>query len=232
VLQQKAFAPWALATSNNCGIVIQPQGANLDLTSDDATARQKYKLTLGPNGDARCRMLNGLVTVPSRPIAPTDTQPSMENVFYTNDNPTSNNWSAIASSQTSERFYDYQVDNPPFTSQTVIASSYGLHQVLYQTAVGMGYVDQNRLGLSPGNLFDPATSLDLGTEYLAQMFVLSGGLNNPTMSIGRTSNINLHLRYEHSTLARARRKVLVFQRQRTIALVHHQTASLCTPVRF
>ena len=175
VLQQRAFAPWALATSKNCGIVIQPQGANLDLTSDDATARQKYKLTLGPNGDARCRMRNGLVTVPSRPIAPTDTEPSMDNVFYTNDNPTSNNWSAIASSQTSERFYNYQVDNPPFTSQTVIASSYGLHQLLYQTAVGMGYIDQNRLGLSPGNLFDPATSLDLGTEYLAQMFVLSGG---------------------------------------------------------
>jgi len=48
--------------------------------------------------------------------------------------------------------------------------------VLYTTAVGQeGYKDQNGLGKSPGNMFDPQTSLDLGTEYLARMFVQTDG---------------------------------------------------------
>jgi hypothetical protein len=70
-----------------------------------------------------------------------------------------------------------RVDNSPFTAQTVIAASgYGLHQVLYTTALGQeGYKDQNGLGKSPGNVFDPQISLDLGTEYLARMFVQTDG---------------------------------------------------------
>lgn len=58
----------------------------------------------------------------------------------------------------------------------IAASGYGLHQVLYTTAVGQeGYKDQNGLGKSPSNMFDPQTSLDLGTEYLARMFVQTDG---------------------------------------------------------
>ena len=177
-LRQAALAPWALATSNNCSTILQPQGANLDLASDDATARQKYSLSLAPNGTTTlCRLANAFQTRPTRPINASDTLPSMENVFYTNDNNASpNNWEIIATkagSKTPQRFYDYQVDFPPFTAQTVIAASYGLHQLLYPTAVREGYKAQNGIGLSPGNLFDPATSLDLGTEYLAQQFKIS-----------------------------------------------------------
>src|SRR5262249_6249682 len=59
--------------------------------------------------------------------------------------------------------------------QTVIAASYGLHQVLYETAVGQGYVDSTGVGRAPRDLFDASTSLDLGTQYLAKRFRAQDG---------------------------------------------------------
>lgn len=42
-------------------------------------------------------------------------------------------------------------------------ASYGLMQLLYGTARGLGYAG------TPDGLFDPATNIDLGTKYLAQL---------------------------------------------------------------
>ena len=46
---------------------------------------------------------------------------------------------------------------------TVGDASYGLTQVLYCTAFGLGYAGQ------PAGLFDPATNLELGYRYLASL---------------------------------------------------------------
>jgi hypothetical protein len=176
LLRSKRLAPWALATSDDCSTIIQAQGTRLNLTSADATARQSYGLAVNRSGQPLCRVTDATQVTSSRAVNGADQLPTMENLFYTNDNDAGpSNWLALASKKTSQRFFDYQVDNPPFTAQTVIASSYGLHQLLYDTAVGMGYKGKDAVGLAPGGLFDPATSLDLGTEYLAQMFVDSDG---------------------------------------------------------
>lgn len=178
-LSQTAFASWALAESADCTVahITSQQGARLDLASSDATARQRYSLATGRDAQALCRVTGANQVVTTRPINSSDTLPSMENVFYTNDGVAAD-WEAQAArnpARSDLRFYDYQDDHPPFTAQTVLASSYGLHQVMYATAVGEGYVDGQGVGLSPGNLFQPSVSLDLGTEYLAKKFAKSDG---------------------------------------------------------
>ncbi|HSP17598.1 MAG TPA: hypothetical protein VLV78_22830 [Thermoanaerobaculia bacterium] len=171
VLRNPAFAPWALAQSSNCATVTVAQGAKLKLGSADATAREKYKLAHDARGSAICRVTSVADVINPNVITAADTLPSMENVLYTNDDDSKSNWVQAASnkSTTAQRFFDYQVDHPPFTAQTVIAASYGLHQLLYETAVGMGFKDAG-VGRPPGDLFDKTTSLDLGTEYLASKF--------------------------------------------------------------
>jgi len=209
-MAQSAFASWALAQSGNCAAITTPQGNNLDLNSQDAVARQRYSLALAPNGQPLCRVTNANQVTAARPINPADSLPSMENVFYANDNDANiNDWereSLKANKQisTAQRFYDYQIDNPPFTAQTVIAASYGLHQLLYTTAVGMGYADQNGVGLLPRQLFDPTTSLDLGTEYLSKMFMKSDGLqeNNYSDMPGLLAQFGPALRFYNSSVPR------------------------------
>jgi hypothetical protein len=57
--------------------------------------------------DPRCVMVNALFINPRRPIAPTDTTPSMENVFYANDQDgaIARDWTKQAANSTRERFY-------------------------------------------------------------------------------------------------------------------------------
>ncbi len=164
-LTDNALAPWRIATSSDCSNIVLPQGTRLVLSSADANARNNYTIALNQqNQNPLCRVTNISQVQSLRLIKPADTLLSMENIFYTND-PTIN-W---ANADIFQSFADYQVDNPPFTGQTVIAASYGLHQVLYTTAVqDEGFVDANNVGRPPSSLFDRFTSLDLGSNYLAQ----------------------------------------------------------------
>lgn len=176
-LQATSVRPWALGQSSDCNTVTVAQGARLDLASIDATSRQKYNLAHDAQGVALCRVTAAAQVTNPQAITPTDTLPSMENVFFTNNSGSGNGWLAVATnahSPTPQRFFDYLLNHPPFTSQTVIASSYGLHQLMYQTAIGEGYRDTAGVGLSPGDLFMPSTSLDLGTQYVALQFRSSG----------------------------------------------------------
>jgi soluble lytic murein transglycosylase-like protein len=187
LLSNKPFRPWALAQSSDCSNahIFFPQGAQLDLTTEDGNARSQYALSRDGKGDPLCRMTNANQVTNPKPIIPQDTLTAMENIFYTNDNNQGvNNWEAVSiraskgRNSSVQRFYDYQVDNAQFTAQTVLASSYGLHQILYTTAVSMRYVDKNGIGLSPGNLFRPSISLDLGTQYIATQFRNTDGAEN------------------------------------------------------
>jgi hypothetical protein len=58
-------------------------------------------------------------------------------------------------------------NHPAYDAQTAVAASYGLLQVLYTTAVEtmQWNVGQSGLTRHPSYLFDPGTSLDLGTGY-------------------------------------------------------------------
>ena len=122
-----------------------------------------------------------MISVPDSPtgraIAPADALISMENVLYANDACILQNFCADWSTQNQASFISFtqtfQDTHDPFSAQTVVASSYGLHQLLYSTAVGMGY-RQNEIGLPAHLLFDPFTSLDLGSRYLATVYLKAG----------------------------------------------------------
>ena len=61
-----------------------------------------------------------------------------------------------------------------FTAQLVLASSYGLGQTLYETAVNRGFDDRTYKGQNPArpvtDLFIPEVSLDLSAKHLAQAY--------------------------------------------------------------
>ena len=65
--------------------------------------------------------------------------------------------------------YFWLQDNPDYLAQTAIAASYGLMQVLYTTAIDPLNWNAGQPGSSrpPAALFDPATSFDLGSHYVA-----------------------------------------------------------------
>lgn len=68
-------------------------------------------------------------------------------------------------------------DKYNFVAQTLIASSYGLMQIMYPTAVKTMNYQQNGVGLNPLNLFRPATNVTLGVGYLANQFKKVNGLS-------------------------------------------------------
>ena len=55
-------------------------------------------------------------------------------------------------------------------AQTIIASSYGLMQLLYTTAVENG-LKENGVGLSPTILFNPSENLKYGAKYLVKCII-------------------------------------------------------------
>ncbi|HLZ00429.1 MAG TPA: hypothetical protein VKT33_15325 [Candidatus Angelobacter sp.] len=171
--------PWTLAQSRNCtsdpaiaGNV--PAGDNIELSSADVTPRQKiYGVFVDDKEIPLCRV----PAIPQSPvvsaISSEDALLSMENILYTNDacffQSICSGWATI-NAGSFDTFTDFQVEHPPFTGQTVVASSYGLHQLLYPTAViDMGFADGG-IGLPPQQLFDPFVSLDLGSRYLATQY--------------------------------------------------------------
>jgi hypothetical protein len=189
-LKEKALQPWALAVATDCTdkTIFLKQGSKLSLSSVDATKREKYSLALDKDKKTPlCHITDGSqIGTNKQAITSADTLPSMENVFHTNDEAgPKEHWlklSVDAKSPIPKAFSDYQVSKNPFTAQTVIAASYGLHQVLYGTAVGQGYKDAQGVGLSPGGLFVPSTSLDLGSEYVVNRFKVSAVAEGSTYS--------------------------------------------------
>jgi len=179
-----ALQPWLLGQSSDCSTISAPAGSNIVLSSPDVTPRQGlYGVFINNNGNPLCRVMNIPTNPVARGITSTDALLSMENILYTNDACFFNGcafWTTINAGAFG-RFANWQVDNPPFTGQTVVASSYGLHQLLYGTAVGMGYKN-NGVGMSPHMLFDPFTSLDLGSRYLAITYQNNGGLEDVDFS--------------------------------------------------
>jgi hypothetical protein len=73
-----------------------------------------------------------------------------------------------------------------YLAQTAVASSYGLLQVMYPTAVGTMKWKQNcsPQDRDPVLLFDPNTSLDLGAGYDASNISSWGFHKNPSPSFG------------------------------------------------
>lgn len=180
----RALQPWLLAQSPNCSIdpTVQgniPASTNIDLSGPDVTPRQRiYGVFTDNNGNPLCRVPK----IPESPVAAaissSDAVLSMENILYANDacffHSICSGWATI-NDRSFAIFADFQVNHPPFTGQTVIASSYGLHQLMYDTAVFMGYTGDDKLGLPPHLLFDPFISLDLGSRFLALKYRTNHG---------------------------------------------------------
>jgi hypothetical protein len=168
--------PWALAEgAAQCQTVIVPAGTAIgnDLGNPDVVSRQRLGIFTSTNGSPLC----GVTEVPSpttgRNIQANDSLVSMENILYANDacvTGTCLGYSVINSKSFVRFTESFQDTHSPFSAQTVLASSYGLHQLMYDTAVGMGYKGSDKSGLPPHSLFDPFTSLDLGSRYLALKF--------------------------------------------------------------
>lgn len=60
-----------------------------------------------------------------------------------------------------------------FVAQSVVASSYGMMQILYTTALEMGFVNtvgKEKEGPNPQFLFRPALNIQLGSDYLAKQY--------------------------------------------------------------
>jgi hypothetical protein len=184
-LKVKALRPWALAEATDCTskTIFLTAGAKVtDLTSPDVIPRQedlpfRLKLALGPdNMTPLCQVWNPAQIVSTGNID-NDPLPSIENVLFTNDD--LQHWFSNASGHLIVRYLiiyealvpsEIPLPHTPSTAETVVASSYGLHQVLYTSAVEWGYTDSQGVGLPPSDLFIPAKSLDLGSQYLAKKF--------------------------------------------------------------
>lgn len=74
-----------------------------------------------------------------------------------------------------------------FIAQTILASSYGLMQIMYPTAVDCcKYKDENGIGLDPIGLLDPNKNVSCGTLYLVNLFIsvnkFQQGVNLPLFS--------------------------------------------------
>ncbi len=65
-----------------------------------------------------------------------------------------------------------------FTAQTVVASSYGLMQILYTTAASKNdgeYLDSTGAGLDPSGLLDPEINLKVGSLVLKKKYTSANG---------------------------------------------------------
>jgi len=76
-------------------------------------------------------------------------------------------------------FRQYLATNPSYGDRRPqeVSASYGLMQILYTTAVEMGFAGH------PWELFAPGTSLLYGAKYLKQLLHWSGALDDPTSDL-------------------------------------------------
>jgi len=158
--KQNPYARYRLATSDGLA-----QGS--DILSEDVSRRSIYKI-----------VVNGT----TRPIADNDALVSAKNIYDTNDY--QENWSINSPARAA------MVAKKPellqFTAQTPIAASYGLLQILYDTAIkpmSWSGIDGAR---NPSYLFDTDVniaggggSLSLASGYLRRIFARA----NPTISV-------------------------------------------------
>jgi hypothetical protein len=170
-LKDTRLAPWRLATSRDCSHTVLAQGTSLNLQTTNATSRSRFQIQLDGSSVPLCHVTATGQGASARNIAPADALVSMENILFTNDATGYGSWMRINNSSFAD-FQTYQANGgKPFTAQTVIAASYGLHQVLYTTATQqMGYTDANGEGLPPAGLLNPSISLFFGSEYLAEKY--------------------------------------------------------------
>ena len=170
------FAPYRLQTFPDfTDHAALSQGA--DLLAADIQPRQKYFVQLdsdNPNNPPLARVVSASDSPLSRRLNSNDSLITMENIFWTNDKQHAReNWSTvIGGRKRKKRLEDYQAARKsPFVAQTVIASSYGLMQMTYPTAVDrFKYIDGNGIGLPPHLLFDVDTSIDVGTQDVSKAF--------------------------------------------------------------
>jgi len=148
---QSPYSLYRLQTSDNLA-----QGSSI--LSDDVSPRSRYNI-----------LDNGVI----RSISESDSLVSAENIYNTNDG--TQNWS-----KNSPRRARQVSANPRllrFTAQTSLASSYGLLQILYSTALApMGWAGING-AKNPSYLFDTESniengggSLKIGSGYLRRIF--------------------------------------------------------------
>jgi hypothetical protein len=164
------YGPYAVQTFADSLDPALKQGSGL--MAAELALRERYSVTLDTDGNPLKVILHPPPrTSKKRKISLADGPISMENILYTN-NATSavpGGWYTPGSSSGYEvDFRTSRLSNKrlPFTAQTVLAASYGLMQVLYNTAIDEYYVT-NGIGRQPSGLFDENTNLDLGTDVLA-----------------------------------------------------------------
>lgn len=87
--------------------------------------------------------------------------------------------------------------NPRAVNQSDPSGAWGLMQILYTTAVGLGYKGQ------PEGLFDPDLNVHLGTKYLAQLRGQYGNDFSRVYSAYNSGNPTPQSQLAKSNLARA-----------------------------
>lgn len=178
------FSPYRVATFPDSTDGALSQGTGLN--EGERALRERFRvLTVDGNPvvdffspESR---ISGTVSI--RNIVRNDPPVSMENILVHNER--NQNWMCSRENKDTQgncieatsAFDNYlrfrQAGGFPFTAQTVISSSYGLMQVLYETAVlDLGFVQQG-IGRSPSRIFEPRTGVDLGTAYFRRLFRLT-----------------------------------------------------------
>jgi hypothetical protein len=183
------FNPYILGPSPLCPPDFQlPQSPGLQNGSPDVTPREKdFHVQTSVSGELLCSVPFATMLPNTRKIASMDVGVTMENILFTNDRggKPSQNWTTSPGGQRElELFESFRLlGGKPFAAQTVIASSYGLIQVLYTTAVQDRRFMRNGVGWPPSDMLIPKTAIDLGTEELGSLFktrpVVSGLERNP-----------------------------------------------------
>ncbi len=181
LLLDPRFEPYRLESHIDCRflptvILRFPQGSGIPPTNDtpDVTPREKYQIQTDTTDQPLCETLDQPRSLFVRPLAPRDRHVSMENILITDrarDGRRQNWMRDPKTGRESPAFGKYRVSrrrNPPFTAQPVLASSYGLMQVLYTSVVIDLDTTVDGTRLSPRRFLEVQTSLDLGTEHLLQ----------------------------------------------------------------
>ena len=171
---------WSLAEGDaQCAKQVDAAGTGIgnNLAGPDVSPRHKLGVVT-VNDVPSCHVTEVPSPLVGRHILPSDTLVSMENILYANDACIIGaclGYSSINSVSFKSFTETFQDSHDPFSAQTGLASSYGLHQLMYDTAVNMGYKGTDKQGLPPHLLFDPFTSLDLGSRYLASKYQENDG---------------------------------------------------------
>jgi hypothetical protein len=174
--QDPALIPWRVQTSaddvDSAGLA---QGSNLnDPNSPERALRERFLVSVSGVDVPLSGLISfvGPLQFQPRLITASDPAIEMENILLSNPR---QNWICNAARTTCtpqfQAYRDFRATNRPFTAQTSLAASYGLMQVLYTVAVlERSYIDGQNIGLRPTALWQPPTSIDLGTEHLANLF--------------------------------------------------------------